>query len=500
VKYQLYPEYQVPIVDGIRASFKKGNMAPMVVCPARGGKTVIFSHMAEVASNRDNRVLIMAHNKELCTQCGEKMVANGVDFGYINPGFKPDYRKKIQVGTIQSIVSRMESMYYYRRPTSTTGNSQFDYRSPTQAALPMEDRELWVPDLIIIDEAHRSLAPTYIKIIEYYRMFNENLRIIGFTATPVRGDKKALNSLYDDLVMGPQVRFLINLGVLVEPRTFGTDIKIDTEGLTIQANGDYDLSELAPRVDTSIITGDAVKHYRDICPGKSAVVYCVSVEHSKNVAVEFNAAGFLFEHIDGTMTDAEKTGILTRLRTGVINGITSVNLVTEGFDAPILQCVILLRPTPSLSLAIQMAVRAMGKHKGKDCCYILDHANISATLAQGEEPLGFVDDDRSWSLNGEELKKKKKKKKAGEEKEEKTRQCPLCFRLHKPSPTCLHCDYVYEIKSRYVDVVPGELVEITKKRSLQQEDVDQLKNIAEANGLPADWAKQIQQEWELREV
>lgn len=500
MKYELREEYQVPCVNGVRNSYKRKKKAPLLVAPTGSGKTVIFSHIAETASTRDKRVMILAHRKELCTQCGEKMIANNVDFGYINPKYTPDYRKLVQVGTIQSVLSRMGRMWMYTPRSPKGGVKEVMIGGIRQMAL--DNRELYIPDLIIIDEAHRALAPTYINIINFYKERNPGLLILGVTASPVRGDGKSLSLLFDDIVLGPTVRKLIDLGYLVEPETYGSELSLDLSNIDIDENGDLNKAQLSKEVNTNggKITGDAVKHYTKICPGVPAVAFCVDVQHAINVAANFRAAGYLFEHIDGEMKDGQRDDILRRLRNGKLHGITSVDLVTEGFDAPMLECAILLRPTLSLALAIQMPGRVLrpSKETGKKIAYILDHANVSSTLAQGDDLHGFIDDDRYWTLDGEVIKKKKKKKK-DIEKDDKSRQCPQCFRMHKPALKCPNCGHVYKVQARDIDVVEGELVRLTRKKpELAVHEVSELQSIALDKGLPGDWAERIQREWEGR--
>jgi len=232
------------------------------------------------------------------------------------------------------------------------------------------------------------------------------------------------------------------------------------------------------------------------------------------VATDFRTAGYIFEHIDGEMKDTATSGdgeigdnnranILNRLKSGRIQGVTSVNLVAEGFDAPALICAILLRPTASVALAIQMGSRILRPYTDrvtgmvKKACYILDHANVSVTLAQGMDTHGFVDDDRFWTLEGV-APRKKKKKKGDAEVSVKMTQCPTCHRLHKPALKCPGCGHTYRPNNRIIDVVDGELVRLTRKRELAPTEVIELQKLAEDKGLPTDWAINIQKEWEER--
>ena len=135
------------------------------------------------------------------------------------------------------------------------------------------------------------------------------------------------------MIVSTSVKELIRMGNLVQPFTYTSNDVPDVSKVQV-SNGDYNSVALEKLVNRPALIGNAVKHYQEICPGVPAVAFCISVQHAKDTAAAFKKAGYLFEHIDGEMTDKERRAILKRLESGEIHGITSVDLVTEGFDCP----------------------------------------------------------------------------------------------------------------------------------------------------------------------
>jgi superfamily II DNA or RNA helicase len=213
--------------------------------------------------------------------------------------------------------------------------------------------------------------------------------------------------------------------------------------------GDFVQSELALAVDKPSITGDAIKHYTKLCHGKRAVVFCVSVEHSKHVVAQFNAAGIVAEHVDGETDPLERDRAIARFRDGKTTVLSNVELFGEGFDLPAIESVIMLRPTVSLALYLQQIGRGLRTYQGKEVAYILDHAGNSMRH-------GLPDDDREWSLKGID-----QSKKGDKEKSPSVRVCDSCFAaMRSIDKQCRFCGKVFDIKYRKVDQQEGELTEV----------------------------------------
>ncbi len=457
-------DYQQQLVGKIRASYQQGRKAVLAVAPTGAGKTVIFSHIAASVAARSKRVVVLVHRVELLRQTSAALTKSGVDHSLINPQFTPDYRKAVQVASVQTLVKRIHMM-------------------PTP------------PDLIVVDEAHHANAGSWRKIIAAF----PNAHVLGVTATPIRGDGTGLGieagGIFDNLVEGPQVPWLIENGYLVKPIIYAPMERLDLKGIKV-VRGDYDAVELAKAVDKPKITGDAVDHYRRLCPGTPAVVFCVSIAHAQHVADEFRAAGFRAYPVDGSMDDDVRKRILGGLGNGSVDVVCSCDLISEGTDIPAIGCAILLRPTQSTGLYIQQVGRALRPCAGKERAIILDH--VGNVLVHG-----MPEEHREWSLEGESKKKKKKGEKA--EKRVQVRQCDSCYAMHEPAPKCPVCGHVYEIKQPKQE--EGELRQLTaeeatalkrnrNKEVAQADTLEKLEAIAKQRGYKPGWAKYI---WQHRE-
>ena len=452
--------YQEGAVEGIRQSYRDGFRSPLLVLPTGAGKTVVFSYVAAQTSSRGKRVLILVHRIELLRQTSNKLTEAGVYHGLINPKYTPNLHAPVQVASVQTVVNRLDKIH--------------------------------APDLIIVDEAHYALAGTWKKIIGAF----PNARVLGVTATPCRGDGTGLGveagGVFDDLVMGPQIAELIDMGFLVKPRIYAPKERLDLSAVRM-VRGDYDAKQLNEVVDKPTITGDAVQHYMRLCPGTPAVVFCVSVNHAQHVAEEFRRAGFRAYHADGTLDDDVRGRILGGLGNGTVDVVTSCDLISEGTDIPAIGCAILLRPTQSLGLYIQQVGRALRTSDGKSSAIILDHVGNVITH-------GLPDEERQWSLEGE---KRKKRKKNDYEVNIRVQQCPSCFMIHEPGPVCTSCGHVYQTKEKEgPKQVDGILVEMTEEQKqairktkvqevVKARTLEELERIAEERGYKPGWAKHI---------
>jgi superfamily II DNA or RNA helicase len=254
--------------------------------------------------------------------------------------------------------------------------------------------------------------------------------------------------------------------------------------------GDFNRAEVAERMDKPTITGDAVTHYRKYCDGQPCVVFCTGIKHAEHVAQAFNAAGYCFKVIDGTLSKEERAKRVLDLSSGNLNGLVSVDIVSEGFDLPCVSAAILLRPTASLSLHLQQIGRVLRPAANKPRAVILDHVGNCRRH-------GLAEEVRDWSLDGI----KRRAKRGPQDDVADTRQCPECFAVHTPSPTCPQCLHVYEIKDRIPDVVEGELEELKAREAVKQrkreqgtaQTLEDLIKVGKARGMknPYGWAHNV---------
>jgi superfamily II DNA or RNA helicase len=345
------------------------------------------------------------------------------------------------------------------------------------------------PDLIVIDEAHRAAASTYQRIVAHVRERNPRVKVVGLTASPQRTDGKGLSDLFDTLVYGPSVRWLIDAGYLADYELLAPPSEADVSAVKTRA-GDYAKDELEAAVDKPAIIGDAVSHYLRLARGKRCAVFCVSRKHSRHVCEQYLAAGVPAEHVDGETPSAERKAIVARFMAGETLVLCSVELFIEGFDCPGIEVVQMLRPTQSVVVYLQAIGRALRPAPGKAKALILDHV-------KNWERHGLPDDDREWSLEG----RPKGKRKAGEQVPALSiMQCPApCFAIFKrEAGVCPKCGRAVEGGRRELETVDGELEAIDtaalrRERKREQggaRTLEDLVRLGVRRGLkkPSEWA------------
>ena len=472
-------DYQDDAVCNVRFAFREVDNVILVLATG-AGKTVIFSEITRLAKEKGSRVLILAHRDQLIKQCSRKLTDIGTTHGIIMAGFSPASHESVQVGSVQTVVRRLEKFR-------------------------------WQPDIIIIDECHLSAAATYVTIRNHF----PKAKLLGVTGSPCRLDNKPLGSehggLYDRMVVGISISQLIERGFLVPPRVFAPSEQIDLSGLRPKSGSDFNIELLAEKMNKPKLTGDAVNQYRSVCYGKPAVAWCVNIAHAQAVADAFNAAGIPSAMLCGEHDTAYRDEVLEKLARGEILVVTFVGLLVEGVDVPEIACIILLRPTMSLSSYLQTIGRGLRPLPGKDCCYVLDHAGLTFRH-------GFADEERDWSLDWGE---RQKRKKGTSSTVVQLEQCPGCGAVFSPASgleaaerkraeqpdwqgdmCCPNCWHDVARKARDVNMEDGAMEEITpemakrmkaaKRREVFEADnLEKLLQVAAMRGYNSQWAYKI---------
>jgi superfamily II DNA or RNA helicase len=371
-----------------------------VVAPCGAGKSVIIGTIAKMTAEKGNYVLFLVHRKELCDQIEGTFTSLGIP--------KENYK----IGMVQTIVRRLDKMAK--------------------------------PSLIITDESHHGLAASYRKIYDY---FNDVLRL-GFTATPIRLNGSGLGDINDILIEEVDAEWLIQNNFL-SPYKYYAPKLIDTSLLKLNNLSEFSNNSIDKAMEKTIY-GDVVEHYQNLAAGEQAICYCHNVESSKIAKQEFLNYGIVAEHIDANTPKTQRDLIIAKFRSKEIRILCNVDLIGEGFDVPDCSTVIMLRPTQSLSLFIQQAMRGMRYRPGKTSI-IIDHVD-------NVRRFGLPDQKRHWSLNS--------KKKSSGEAEIKIKQCVNCFAVYPTNlKECPECGYKPEVKqaTEYEMDKAAKLEEITKE-------------------------------------
>lgn len=460
-------DYQTEGFNGIRNLYYKVKRV-LYVLPCGGGKTLIFGAVAHGLTLKRKRSYILVHRQELLRQASNMLRTLGVPHGVMSGLRKRSLHEPIIVATVQTLVRNLG--------------------------------KLEPPDMIVCDEAHRSVSPSYNKIFEHW----PNAFVLGVTASPKRLDGKSLGFLYHEMICGPSVKQLIDRGFLSDFIAYAPPHTPDLSEVAMKG-ADYDAAALELLFDTPKLIGDAVQHYRRHANGLPAIAFCVSVKAAEDVAAAFNAEGYKAVSVDGEKSEAYRRDALDGLASGKYHVVTSCDLISEGIDVPACAAAILLRPTKSVALAIQQMGRALRPVYAHGLPLDTNEERLAA-IAAGPKPRavildhagmikehGFPDDDQQWSLQDG-----PKKKRKGSTPNIRMRHCPECEAIHKPMPECPRCGYVYETFGREVEQVDGELVEMTsvdrerirmeRKSAINKARTeDQLQAVAKKYGYKPGW-------------
>jgi superfamily II DNA or RNA helicase len=401
-------DYQVEAKNVLREMFTGGHRKSLIVLPTASGKTVFFVDLTRATVQRGKTVTILVHRQELLQQTSDTLFAFGVDHSIIAPGSKV-YNTPVQVAMIQTLNRRLDK---------------------------------WEkPDLLICDEAHLSRAKTWKNVIDSTGGF-----VLGVTATPCRLDGKPLGDIYSKMWVGPSTGDMIKNGYLSKFVVYRGSAP-DTKNIKISM-GNYNQKELNVATDNKQLIGDSVEHYRDICDGEPAIAFCTSIVHAEHTAEMFNSSGYKFKVLHGELDKKTRNDIIKELSTGAINGITSVNCVSEGTDIPVVSVAILMRPTLSLAMHLQQVGRALRISEGKTRAVILDHSGNTHRH-------GMPDTPRDWSLDT----KIQQGKKSAPADQEAWRECPKCFGyIPMNETTCPQCGAEYVRKEiEMIQTIAGKL-------------------------------------------
>lgn len=329
--------YQQAARDSIHAQWEQGRLRTLLVLPTGTGKTIVFASVAADQVRAGDRVLILAHRGELLEQAADKLqrstglvsAVEKAESTCLNSWFR------VVVGSVQTL----------QRP----------------ARLERFPRDYF--GTIIIDEAHHACTDGYRRILDYF----EGAKVLGVTATPDRGDMRNLGEVFDSLAYEYKLTDAIKEGYLckIMAQTIPLQLDISEVGFT---SGDYSLGQLGTALDPYLeqIAAEMVQRCRD----RKTVVFLPLIKTSQKFRDLLNAKGFQAAEVNGQSADRKE--VLADFDAGKYNVLCNSMLLTEGWDCPSVDCVVVLRPTKVRSLYSQMVGRGTRLAEGKTDLLLLD--------------------------------------------------------------------------------------------------------------------------------
>lgn len=329
--------YQNEAIEAVHSEWSKGNTKTLLVLPTGCGKTICFAKLAEDQVRQGDKVLILAHRGELLDQASDKI--------YKVTGLKTALEKaessclgswyRIVVGSIQSLMRE-----------SRLSNFSRDYF-----------------DTIIIDEAHHCLSDSYQVVLNHFN----KAKVLGVTATPDRGDMRNLGQYFESLAYEYTLPRAIKEGYLSPISALTVPLKMDLSGVGVQS-GDFKVGDVGTALDPYLHQiGNEMLNY---CKDRKTVVFLPLISTSQKFTNILNELGFSAAEVNGNSIDRGE--VLKDFEEGKYNVLCNSMLLTEGWDCPSVDCVIVLRPTKVRSLYCQMVGRGTRLHKGKKDLLLLD--------------------------------------------------------------------------------------------------------------------------------
>ena len=406
----LRPYQEVAVSDACKALDKHKNT--LVVAPTGAGKTIMLSALVGKRHNKGKRILVVQHRDELVSQNKDK-------FERVNP--------YITTSIVNGTVKHWD------------GDAVFSMVQTMSRDRNLRDRPKF--DMVVIDEGHHAAAPTYRKVIDAVLQDNEDAEIVGFTATPNRGDGKGLRDVFNNCAHQIEMATLIREGFLVRPKSYVIDLGVNDQLDNVTRRGkEYDMEEVAAIMDRSVINERIVDEWKDKAGDRKTVVFCSTVLHAEHVCEAFLRAGIRADFVTGDTPKEDRAEMLHDLEFGDLQVLVNVMVLTEGFDAPPVSCVILTRPCSQKGTMVQMIGRGLRildpelyPDTIKTDCIVMDFGTSIITH-------GALDE--TTNLDGAEK---------GVGGESPTKECPECnSEVSANTRICPICEYEFPRKEKDV--------------------------------------------------
>ncbi len=329
--------YQETARQKVQEEWEEGKKRTLLVLPTGTGKTIVFSKIIEDRVKKGERVLVIAHRGELLEQASDKL--------YKSTGLKTATEKAEQtsLGSFYRVV---------------VGSVQTLQREKRLNQFPPE-----YFDTIVIDEAHHAISDGYQRVLKHF----EDANVLGVTATPDRGDMRNLGSYFESLAYEYSLPEAIKSGYLSPIKALTIPLKLDLSNVKQQA-GDFSTKDLGTALDPYL--EQIAEEMKKQCFNRKTVVFLPLVKTSQKFRDILNQHGFKAAEVNGESTDREQ--VLKDYEEGKYNVLCNSMLLTEGWDCPSVDCVIVLRPTKVRALYSQMVGRGTRLAPGKKELLLLD--------------------------------------------------------------------------------------------------------------------------------
>ena len=330
-------DYQEKAREAVQSEWGNGRKRTLLVLPTGCGKTIVFSKIIEDRVKLGERVLVLAHRSELLDQASDKLkTATGL-------GTALEKAESTSIGSWYRVV---------------VGSVQTMQREKRLKQFPPD-----YFDTIVVDEAHHCISDGYQKVLQYF----DEANVLGVTATPDRGDMKNLGTYFDSLAYEYSLVEAIKSGYLTKIQAVTIPLSLDLTSVSQQA-GDFKASEIGTALDPYLeqIADEMLKQ----CKDRKTVVFLPLVKTSQKFRDILNAKGFKAAEVNGE--SKERTEILKDFDNDKYNVLCNSMLLTEGWDCPSVDCVVVLRPTKVRALYSQMVGRGTRLAEGKDSLLLLD--------------------------------------------------------------------------------------------------------------------------------
>jgi len=444
-------DYQLKAIEDLRGGFRSGHIRQILTLPTGAGKTVVAAAIASEAAAKGTLILSITDRLTLHTQAGNHFELVGLDVGIFQAdNTNLNGRHQLINATAQTIAARIKRGAHFKQDIR-----DFDI------------------GLIIIDEAH-VIHESHRKVMDYFSA----VPVVGLTATP---SHKAIADYYTNLVRGPTIAQMIEAGNLVPFRIFAPTAQIDIKGVKLDSKGEFKTSDVHGRA--VVITGDIILNWIAHGENRPTIAFCANIAHADELAQEFSEAGIVAEAIHSNVDADDRKELYRQFKAKEIQVLTSVDVLSIGFDEPMASCAILARPTSSTTIHVQQCGRVIRLHDGKVDALIFDHAGNCERHGLPQDYIPpELEDSAPTPQTAREI----------TEKDKKTATCPKCQAVMKHQQRkCPACGFERHIRSEVI-VAEGVLSEGAKPKEMTPPDRGQIlreiMGLADEKGYQRGWA------------